>query len=288
MEYLLGNSRVAQELAKDGPITTEELLSSYCETPEALSYTIRLLERLPGLESDRLKISNCLFDNTFAYDSLIGLTDSDLENLVKIIDYLDLPRKLTKKLTLVIECGTEWIYSYDINTFLINGDLRGFVHAYNFFKLLNELGTLTPKPRSIAAERGYIDCLDWMYKNGVGKWDHQQCESAAKYDQYECLKFICENTFNSPDHVFDCEIAAIAAARRGNLKCLKYLHIAGYASDAALSAAIEGSNLQCLIYLHTAGFELKPENLIMSTYSCLDCFKYIHKNLVSPYKTTHI
>lgn len=288
LEYLLVNSRIARELAKDGSLTIEELLSSYCETPEAFGYTIRLLERLPGLESDRLKISNCLFDGTLPYDSLIGLTESDLKNLSEIVDYLDLPGKLTQKIKQVIENGTKWEDSYDINTFLENGDLRGFTHVYECFKKFNALDKLTPKPRSIAAKGGHIDCLDWMYKNRVGGWDDQQCQSAVKYDQYECLKFICENTLKCPNHVHDCEMASIAAARAGNLKCLKYLHSAGYTSNASLTAAIQGHSFHCLMYLHTAGFELNPEHLCMSASVSLECFEYVHKIFETAERTIHV
>lgn len=89
-------------------------------------------------------------------------------------------------------------------------------------------------------------------------------------------------TFHADEREWDVRTCA-AAARGGNLECLKYLHEHGCAWDkSACSAAARGGHSECLKYLHTHGC---PGNKRASEAAAggdvMECLslKYLHRSL---------
>ena len=101
LDFLLEYSKVAKSL--EPPVSLDELLRCYCETPEKFAYVVDLLERLPQFAGEKLKLSNCVIRGDLPYDSLIGLIKEDLNELLVIMDYLDFPKNLMEKLEPVVK-----------------------------------------------------------------------------------------------------------------------------------------------------------------------------------------
>jgi hypothetical protein len=109
------------------------------------------------------------------------------------------------------------------------------------------------------------------------EWDVRTCAAAARGGNLECLKYLHEHGC-----AWD-KSACSAAAGRGHLECLKYLHEHGCAWDkSACSAAARGGHSECLKYLHTHGC---PGNKRASEAAAggdvMECLslKYLHRSL---------
>ena len=109
------------------------------------------------------------------------------------------------------------------------------------------------------------------------EWDVRTCAAAARGGNLECLKYLHE-------HGCPCdESACEAAASCGDLEFLKDLHEHGCAWDkSACSAAARGGHSECLKYLHTHGC---PGNKRASEAAAggdvMECLslKYLHRSL---------
>lgn len=177
LEYLKTKSRVVQEL--DNP-TLEEILTEFCKTHKhphkRFARIVALLERLSGFDTDTLKLSNCVIDGTLPYDSLIGTTPEDLELMLQLIDYLDLPDYLKDKLIPVVKNGKHH-YDYIIGT--------GERFNKNTLSHWSYIGDI----------RG----LKWAHKEGCTFGFHDMCVYAAKQGHLECLQYahyICGTTLD--------------------------------------------------------------------------------------------
>ena len=109
------------------------------------------------------------------------------------------------------------------------------------------------------------------------EWDVRTCAAAARGGNLECLKYLHEHGC-----AWD-KSACSAAAGRGHLECLKYLHEHGCAwSEWVSLAAAEGGHLECLKYLHEHGC---PGNKRASEAAAggdvMECLslKYLHRSL---------
>lgn len=230
LEYLRVNSKVAKSLDED--FTLEDLLMSYCKTPEQFTKTIELLGCLPKLETDRFKVSNCLFDGVLPYDSLKDATSEDIEELCKLADYLQLPTKIEEKLQNVAKHGLKFInYRFNdsedpevfddfenfnirsISDYAIIGDLRGIqrLHALGF--------RIDPDACVQAAHNGYLDCLEYMDKYiAPSEKSELVCEAAAHNGHLDCLRYAFEHKYYCDETAFD------NAIEGRNLDCLEYLY----------------------------------------------------------------
>lgn len=256
LEYLRVKSRIAKELNENSPVTLEELLSEYCGVEE-IPRMIELLEIFPKLETDKLKISNCMLDETFPYDSLIGLTPDDLKTLHSIADYLCLPTQLCYKIHCVLDRGiTGWTDLYEPLEFIKNGDIRGLKHICDTlkkfhinYKNMGHFG-FAYEAMSVAALYGQLDMLKWLHENEYYGYS-DACESAAEGGHLECLKFLYENR-RIIDKWHDCIFRKAAA--NGYIECLKYAHSCGHKfhmyvfTDAATHGCFE-----CMQFLHSIG-----------------------------------
>lgn len=126
LDYLLANSELARSLEE---VTLQELLVHQTDQ----KCCIWLLSKLPQLEKDRLKLSNCLLDNVAPYDSLIGLSNKRLKKLKHLCKYFMLSDNLCEKIDKVIENGVD-IKKYDFDIQNIYkwaeiGDVRGLEWA---------------------------------------------------------------------------------------------------------------------------------------------------------------
>lgn len=97
----MANSELAKSL--DQPVSLEELLAHQ----EDKERCIRLLAILPQLENNKLKLSNCLLDKTLPYDSLVGLSNTDLVFLQELCKYLILSDDLIEKVSLAANNGSD-------------------------------------------------------------------------------------------------------------------------------------------------------------------------------------
>ena len=103
-------------------------------------------------------------------------------------------------------------------------------------------------------------------------WDAWACRAAALRGHLECLKYLHEN--GCPWDAWTCR----AAAEGGQLECLKYLHENGcpWDDDTCAQAA---RHLECLKYARENGC---PWGTITCMYAAgggrLECLKYAHEN----------
>lgn len=227
LDYILKYSEIAKELAKDGPVTLEELFVSYCETQERFETTCKLLEKLVVFHNEKLKLSNCVLDETLPYDSLIGLSSEELEELRNLADYLCLPKRLIRKLTCVIQnltnyneyyiCTTHF-NKYNINHWIRIGDIRGLKWCYK------ESGEWNESTCAEAALSGELECLIWLREHGC-PWTEEICAGGAIMGQLNCPKCACildGNRFKGcPWNMESCKQPAI----HGHLECLKYIGV---------------------------------------------------------------
>lgn len=270
LDYLVTKSELARSL--ESPVTLEELLA-HQKDPELC---MRLLAALPQLETDRLKVSNCLLDSTLPYDSLIGMSNTDLKRLVELCDYLILPDELSKKLNKVIETNID-IYGYIGCLFDTKetwhwagiGDLRGLqwahMQGYNWNK----------KACMLAAWNGDLECLKYAHKQGC-PWDESTCEHAASAGHLNCLRYAHEHGCPWNGHTY------INAAKNGHLDCLQYAYMHDcpwpIQREEICMYAAGGGHLDCLKWLHTSGEY--PWNEETCSFAAqrghLDCLQYAH------------
>ena len=276
LDFLLEYSGVAKAL--EPPVTLEEILGNYCETPEKFSYTVGLLERLPRFSKENLKLSNCFFRGQLPYDSLIGLTNEDLNELLVVMDYLDFPKNLMEKLKPVIEnmiSFEKYKISFEFFDFKNTshwssiGDLEGLKYAY-------EQGySWDGWTCTVAAEKGHLECLKYAHAPPVGEgcpWDEPTCSWAAVNGHLECLKYAHEHGCSWG------EWTCSGAASNGHLECLKYAHTQGCPWDEwTCTYAAHNGHLECLKYAHEQGCPWDIWTCIMAAENGhLECLKYAH------------
>ena len=281
LEYLRAKSQIAKELDKNSPVTLEELLSEYCGV-ETIPHIVELLEKLPKFETDKLKISNCLLDGTFPYDSLVGLTSDDLKTLYGIADYLCLPTQLCEKLQSVLDKGTTgWTDLYGPLEFIKNGDIRGLKHICDTlekfhidYKNQGHYGFVYPA-MSVAALHGQLDMLKWLHENGYHGYLNA-CESAAEGGHLECLKFLYENCKEHYEW-HDCTFRKAAA--NGHVECLKFAHSCGHKFHMyVFTDAAKHGRFECMQFLHAIGVSMDAHVFsCAASYGNLEYIKWLHK-----------
>lgn len=78
LNYLKQNSPIVTAL--DAP-TINDILHGQPDPGKAA----QLLECLPALATESLKLSNCLLDDQLPYDSIANCTDEDIKNLQNLL-----------------------------------------------------------------------------------------------------------------------------------------------------------------------------------------------------------
>jgi hypothetical protein len=128
-----------------------------------------------------------------------------------------------------------------------------------------------------AAEKGHLDCLQWLHETGCPRENDCDMGMALKNNHLNCLKYFIENVgrqvskwdmetateFGSLDCLLylhekkllrtDCELCD-KASWNGQLTCLKWLHENGHPwSTTTIRYAVYQRQLECLVYLHENG-----------------------------------
>lgn len=299
LDYLVANSELAKLL--DPPVTIEDLFSQLPDYKDHLT----ILHKLPQLDADRFKLSNCLFDNTAPYDSLITLTNDDLLYLVQICDYFSLPPKLLEKLNSVINNGTDYRKYVPATFDKTNaldwtkiGDLRGIRCAHVYGSPLAETIFSTAATNgnlevlqwlhkmkcpnygvcAIAARNGHIECLKWLIEHNY-PYDVTICANAAREGHLDCLKYIKEHYYPNPaEWIYTCQYAA----EGGQLECLRYAHMLGCPTEweSVCLAAAQNGHVDCLRYAYIQGNPvLDMERIWLDACSSgsLDCLEYLYE-----------
>jgi len=141
---------------------------------------------------------------------------------------------------------------------------------------------LIPISRKLA-EYGCLKCLKYIHKELKFSWDEGTIDSAAENDNFECLKYLCENKcpFNS--------CALINSCIYGSLRCLKYLYELGCPyEDWVMTMACVNNNVNCLIYLINQGRIVSKNtfNYILFNGS-IECLIYILSNINYPLEESY-
>jgi hypothetical protein len=134
-----------------------------------------------------------------------------------------------------------------------------------------------------AAERGHLECLRYLHKNGC-KWDAWSCIFAALNGHLECLKYLHENGCKWDE--FTCAYAA----KNGHLECLRYAHENGCKwNRMTCRDAAENGHLECLRYAHENGCEWDEFTCAYTADNGhLECLMYLHENGCEWYEDTCI
>lgn len=267
LDYLVANSELAKSLES---VTLEELLAHQADFDKCVD----LLSRLPQLETNRLKLSNCLFDGVLPYDSLIGLCSEDLARLKELCNYLILPGFLCEMLDKVLKNGSDIKnYDFDINdcyAWAKIGDLRGLGWIWHNSSYSHRI---LERIAMYATEYDYVDCLEFACDRCVDDVDWKKynlCNWAADYGSLACLRYA-----HSKNYYWDSYTSA-CAARSGNVKCLQYVHTQGCPWDEFVCAmAAMYGRLECLKYAHTHGCPWDARTYkYAEKHGHLDCLEY--------------
>lgn len=217
LNYLCKKSGIAKILKEDNTLTLEELLMSYCITQIRFKYIVKLLGKLCQFENEKLKLSNCLLDNTLPYNSFVGVNKFYINILYELTDYLDLPNTIREK---ILQVKNNWIscnkYISGFNPLITLhwsaiGDIRGLKWA------LASGSEWSTQTSAVAAEKGHLGYLKWLHKNGC-PWNVTTCQSAAREGQLKCLQYA---------YYAGCPLSydvASAAALNGHFHCLWWLY----------------------------------------------------------------
>lgn len=261
LNYLKEKSRVIAKLAEDGPITLEDIFMPYCETVDKFNHVVELIKAFPQLETDALKLSNCILDDALPYDSLIGFTTADLETLLELVDYLD----LIETPNAIVKCD-----HYDVD--LINA-------ISDKLKLVLRNGIEWNKCYSILAKSpgcvGRSSCQkDYEYQNikRVG-WDNILCDYLALIGDLRGLKWAHEKgILLAYGEIWTCE----NAAQMGYLECLEYAHTQGCKWNVYTTlAAAKNGHFACLKYALDEGCPIDPRACYYALLEKhFDCFRY--------------
>lgn len=128
-----------------------------------------------------------------------------------------------------------------------------------------------------AAEYNQLECLKYLHENGY-EWDYSTPSSAATEGSLECLRYALEN--GCPWDIYTC----IEASSNMTSDCLQYARERGCSwNSLVMRCAASYGSLACIQYAHNNGC---PWN----KYSCrdaahagnLECLKYLAEN-GSPY-----
>lgn len=288
LDYLKEKSRIVSKLAEDGPITLEDILMPYCETTERFEHVVGLLERLPQLETDRLKLSNCFLDGNLPYDSLVGLETSDLETLLEFIDYLDIAQKkraftianvtekvnlyesISEKLELAIKNGTDCSEEYSV--------LGKYPHEGGRIHHMPELGWYNVKRIGwdnllcdYLALVGDLRGLKHYHEEKKYFWNEWTCEHAAQMGHLDCLEYA--HTHGCPWDVK----TTIAVTKYGRLECLKYALEHGCRVDRwVCDYAIINGHFDCFYYAFEKGCPRGDElSRYAAQYGTLELLKFV-------------
>lgn len=97
-----------------------------------------------------------------------------------------------------------------------------------------------------AAKVGNLDALKFLYQ----KASHAMCDwvpsVSVENDNLECLKFVIESTYLTPDLTYLC----YRASAFGSIECLKYCHgKGGKLTNKALEISEERGHPECVRYI---------------------------------------
>lgn len=125
----------------------------------------------------------------------------------------------------------------------------------------------------VAAEKGHLDCLKFIYQRCL-IWPAKIAVEASKRGHLRLLEFAVDHACTLSSE------ASTIATLNGHVECLEYLITARCPiDDNACTLACQAGQLQCLVVLHKHG---SPWNA--GTCSCaaeqghLDCLIYLHEN----------
>lgn len=272
IDFLRKHSPICQAL--DEPVTIEELLVGRPSTDAML------LARLQTLYVDKMKISNCMLDNTRLYDSLIGCTDDYLAQLEELIDYFGLPDVLTTKIKNARDIkrlgDTYYIPEKDFYSSIYNcctwssiGDIRGLKWFYEQTKFIDSFACC------YAAGNGHLDCLKWLYEIGTIFEYEGICSNAANGGHIDILEWIHKSTDMPVDETLSPSVCN-SAAGGGYLDCLKWLYAHGYSFDeGAVANAARGKHIDCVRWLCAAGAPLSTMATTMAAGASLECLQFL-------------
>lgn len=299
--FLATHSKVFQELTEDA--TVDELLTGYeCDRT--------LLERLPALYTDNLKLSNCLLDATYPYDSIANCTEDQLRMLLDYIDYLDLPKDLEEKLNELLKNGKD-CEKYTVDTIVgdvqfdktncshwaVIGDIRGlqwareeqnynwddttYVHACGPYGSLDclkyafanqcPLSENVKRLNHMAGKHNTLDYLQCLHEKGV--LNRYASYYAAFIGNLENLRFIHKSGIPLVSHI------TYFAATNGHLHILKYAyeHKCNWHTKTCRQAVTNG-HFDCMRYAYENGAPL-PINLyeLAIEQNSLECIKFMYE-----------
>lgn len=313
LTYLLENSELVKSLnSNEEPVTLEQVLAHQ----EDFDRCVAVLNRLPQLATDRLKLSNCLLDSTAPYDSLIGLSVDDLNKLIMLIDYLILPITFGDKIKQVIVGGVDF-NNYKHNFFgRPNSDVpisRLFGRHDDHYQITKDIYVDHPCKENTNyydfhehltcywAHIGDLRGLKWLVETEGHTFDDYTCEYAAGGGYLDCLQYACAHgaklssnsiCYAAKNEQYECLVwlhkqgckltvdAGVYAARNKHSKYLRYMLDNGCPRNKVIcNEAARAGNLENLIYAYEAGCELsKSTSYCAVIYDNLDCLKWLQSN----------
>lgn len=140
----------------------------------------------------------------------------------------------------------------------------------------------------MAGKRGHLECIMYLYDNHctsvIGVVDRAKyiMEVAAE-NSFECFRYLNDHNFPWDDEMEFFK----AAARGGNIECLRYMYninrpdfAGGQLYTYSLTwAAAESGSLECLQFLHKKGCRLDDGTAIAASISgSIECLRYLHEN----------
>jgi hypothetical protein len=307
MDFLAVHSRLAVDLAECGEYTMESLI------PDGyVGDFVQHIAILETLHSQKHSVFGIITGRgTFA--CLRGRSETELDILAMLVNFLMLPDALAKKLqqekTIAAchsfldfhECFVEnsdiaSLVSIDAKDepfnpscptlgirqmlfWILHGDVDGMQWVFD------KTGVIPDSAYINAASIGSVACLQWLYDHNAPapteSSGYNAVIVAAIHGHLECLQWLHEHKFP-----FDEDAIAEEAIIGGFVDCLEYIHKhGGYIDDTACTSAARSGKVNCLRYLHENGFPWNSERPNQLYPSCEaaaanfpDCLEYLRKN----------
>jgi hypothetical protein len=284
MDFLATHSQFARDMAEMSGVGKHDLTSDML-MPDFIA-DAALFERYIGLLANLHAQKHSIFGfqkGHGLYPCVHECTKADFVIMRRLADFLMLPADLTQKINFATSAIGKsdtasltrgfwkmlgfppyYKFSATIENWIAIGDLDGLKDACIGVDL-TEMHELC----KIAAGSGQLECMQWLYENGVPIGAHT-CWIAASCGHIECLRWLHERGAPWYDNV------CFIAAKNGHLACLQYAyehgcdagdinrwglaswHLAGYISTTDYHMltchAIESGNIECLEYMREREF----------------------------------
>lgn len=242
MEFLLENSPLVKELARNGPVTMEELFTCYCSSPEDLATTIANVHKLAAFAVDEPQFSRCIIDRSQPYASLEGLTRDELGALVKLADYLQLPEHFERQIEEVARLGTKMSRYKAILDWEDENDCK-----FNQWNVDHWIELVD------------LEGIKYVVEEGDAMLTAKNLWNTFNYTRTDITKYVYENLEEKPAKT---EQVALYAGTQVEL--LKFLYDEGYPmSNMLLYNAIGQNSIDCLKFGYDCGcrFNYEPYNI---------------------------